>query len=561
MAPQPEQPVPDRNEWLPAMRELEARVARIEERLNLAPAAKVPPVPSAAPEAELAALAEGADAVPILGRALLGLAGAYVLRALTESHAVPQTPGVFGGILYAVFWLVWAARTPTGQRAKTIFYSLTSALVLGPLLWEATLRMRAITTVTAAAVLLVFTVFGLILSWRKNLLIVATIAVLTSVLTAASLLIGSQDVLPFAFLLLAMAAAVEVSACLDHWLSERWLTAAAADLVVLLSTYLVTNANGLPESYVPIPHPLLLAAQLALPAIYLSSTMVRTLLNGFTFTAFETAQLGLAFLLAMGGGMRLASDPHIVQVLAALCLGCAEACYGAAHRLQGRNLQTFAGFGFLLLLAGTRLAIPVDPAWAAWSLLAVAFLAAGRPALAWHGCFFLLSALAASGALAQATKLVLGAGDSGGTLAPLLGETAAAVACYAISLHRKLPGRLLAVALSGAAFWMAAGIGATALTWSYHGLFGALAPHAYCATLRTAVLAWGAVLLAWAGKSWKRHELPSLVYVVVGLGAYRLLLVDLRQDGKAAIVLSLLIYGAALMLLPHFMPRRPLQAK
>ena len=30
------------------------------------------------------------------------------------------------------------ARIPAGRRAETVLYSLTSALVLGPLLWEST---------------------------------------------------------------------------------------------------------------------------------------------------------------------------------------------------------------------------------------------------------------------------------------------------------------------------------------------------------------------------------------------------------------------------------------
>ena len=34
------------------------------------------------------------------------------------------------------------------------------------------------------------------------------------------------------------------------------------------------------------------------------------------------------------------------------------------------------------------------------------------------------------------------------------------------------------------------------------------------------------------------------------LGAYRLLVLDLHQDRKAALFLSLLVYGGALMLLP-----------
>jgi hypothetical protein len=83
--------------------------------------------------------------------------------------------------------------------------------------------------------------------------------------------------------------------------------------------------------------------------------------------------------------------------------------------------------------------------------------------------------------------------------------------------------------------WLTAGIAAGALG----------------ATLRTGVLAATALLLAWAGSRWNRLELSRLIYPVMIAGAYRLVMEDLHQDRKAALFLSLLLYGAALMLLPR----------
>ena len=62
------------------VRELESRVARLEERF--APA--IIPAPIAAPDLDVA-ISGTAGAIPALGRSLLGLAGAFLLRALTES--------------------------------------------------------------------------------------------------------------------------------------------------------------------------------------------------------------------------------------------------------------------------------------------------------------------------------------------------------------------------------------------------------------------------------------------------------------------------------------------
>src|ERR1019366_2620411 len=135
--------------------------------------------------------------VPVIGRALLGLAGALMLRALTEAGTFSPRMGVAVGLVYAMLWLVWAARTPAAHRLETALHGLTSVLVLSPLLYEATTRLHAISTWTAGALLLAFTLFGLAVSWRKDLLIVATFATLAGLGTSAALLWSTLDVLPF----------------------------------------------------------------------------------------------------------------------------------------------------------------------------------------------------------------------------------------------------------------------------------------------------------------------------------------------------------------------------
>ena len=126
------------------------------------------------------------DLLPLLGRALFGLAGAYALRSLTENSVISHGAGVAAGLLYAMFWLVLAARTPSERRLETALHGLTSALVLSPLLFEATARFQAISTWTAGLLLFAFTVFGFAVSWRKDLLIVATFATLAGLGTGGT---------------------------------------------------------------------------------------------------------------------------------------------------------------------------------------------------------------------------------------------------------------------------------------------------------------------------------------------------------------------------------------
>lgn len=549
------------------LRALANRVAYLEQMAGLEgagsapvsaePAADAGPQPGTPPDFAATAL------MPLIGRGLLGLSGAYFLRALTESGAVPPKAGVAAGLVYALAWLVWAARTPAARRVETAIYSFTAGLVLGPLVWEATLRFHAVSPGLAGAILVLFAAAGLAVSWRKGLLIVATIAALTSLLTAAGLLLATRDVLPFVFVFLALAAAFELSACLDHWLEERWLAAAAADLSVLLATWLVTNALGLPPAYAPIPHGGLLFAQIALVLIYLASTIVRTLVRGVSFTPFEIAQCAAAFAIGLGGGLRLSGQAHVVGAIA---LGCAAACYfvsfAVLERHGGRNFKTYSTFGLLLTLAGTLISLPAAGAAALWAVLAVAcFWAAvffGRLTLKVHGALYLLLAVAASGALRQAGDFLLGTASWPGQAgyAVLLG-LASSVACYVLGHRGATPGLPLArFAVAGALAWLAAGTAAGLLTEVCQAWVEGDTGAAFCATLRTSVLAAAALLLAWSGGRWRKVELSRLIYPLMALAAYRLIYDDLHLERKAALMLSLLVYGAALIALPRLARQR-----
>jgi hypothetical protein len=533
------------------VRQLALRVAHIEQTLGIGVAALPAEPVAGAPERP-----HVGNLPYLVGRALLGLAGAYLLRALTESGTLPAAAGVAAGILYAILWLVWAARTPADERVEAALHSLTSVLVLAPLLWEATLRFHAVSTWAAGAILLSFTIFGLAISWQKDILIPATIATLAGLGTAASLLMATHDVLPFTLVFLAIGASVEASACLGHWLSERWLAASTADLSVLLATWLVTNERGLPASYAPIPHGWLLAVLVLLLAIYLSSTIVRTLLRGFTFTFFETLQCGFALAITLNGCLRLSvEDPRIAPAIGALGLLCAAGCYVVSFVLlaHGRNFYTYSTFGILLMLAAMRILLSPDAASAAWLAVAVACSWAGRSlgrfTLQVHGAIYLLLALACLGTLQQAAVALLGTGELTRTV--YIGFAAAAL-CYGLSAPSALR-----LGLACTAALLLSAIAGTGLTNVYHALSGVDASHSYCATLRTCVLVVGALLGAWAGTRWRRIELSRLIYPFMLLAGYRLLTDDLHQQRKAAAVVSLIVYGAVLMLLS----RRKTQAR
>ena len=563
--PQPEWGAPEWKALQDEVRELARRVAALEQRTGIAPAPREGPALSAANGAEpllshpLAAIPA---LLPMLGRSLLGLAGAYLLRALTEGGVFSARVGTAAGIAYALLWLGWAARSPATGRLKTAIGSLTAVLILAPLVWEAVARLHAIGPWMAAAILLAFAVFGMAISWRKNQLIVSTFATLAALGAGSALLLATQNVLPFTFLFLSIAAAIEASACLEHWLSERWLGALAADLAVLLATWLVTNERGLPPGYAPIPPAWLLTAQIALLLVYLTSTILRTLVRGLSITTFEIAQCAIAFVVGLSGGLRTA------PVTAAAMLVCSAACYAVSFLVlerQGRssrNSYTYATFGILLALCGSRIVLSATVAAWVWSALAISCIGVGgslmRLTLEVHGAIYLWLALAGSGALRESASLLLGAGLwPGERQAALWSGLAAAAAAYGLAIYfgreRSTARNVQAVhgAVAAGFFWLAAGIAAGALTGIYHAIFGADATHAYCATLRTATLAGCSLLFAWSATRWPRAEISFLVYPAMVLGAWRLVMLDLHEDRKGALFLSLLLYGAVLTALPR----------
>src|SRR3569623_147435 len=72
---------------------------------------------------------------PTLGKAMLGIAGAYGLRAIAEAGAVPRFAISAVAVAYAFGWLIWASRIALPLLPRVV-YASTSALILAPMLWE-----------------------------------------------------------------------------------------------------------------------------------------------------------------------------------------------------------------------------------------------------------------------------------------------------------------------------------------------------------------------------------------------------------------------------------------
>src|SRR5215469_11298712 len=133
------------------VRELEQRVAALESRqetINTTAAvtteSQLQPEPPAAPEILIPPLlrpmpprtASGSSAlntpaglIMVIGKAVLGIAGAYLLRAVAESGTAPKLAVVALAILYAGAWMAWAARVHATNRFAGLAYAVTSAII------------------------------------------------------------------------------------------------------------------------------------------------------------------------------------------------------------------------------------------------------------------------------------------------------------------------------------------------------------------------------------------------------------------------------------------------
>jgi hypothetical protein len=283
-----------------------------------------------------------AGALPVFGRALLGIAGAYLLRAAAESGTIPQLPVLIAAIVYAGAWLAWAFRTHTTNRFASVTY-VTVALILSPLLWESTVRFRFLWPGFTAAVLVAFVGVALVMAWRQNLQTIPWVATVAAVATTLVLLVATRDLVPFTAGLLAMALATEVVGCSGHRLSVRAVPAIAADFAVWLLVYLMTSLEGVPPEYQPATAPTITALCLALLAIYTASIGLRSFGLRHQLTIFEIAQGIVAFLLATFGMLR--ASPGSSTALGVFFLLLAMVCYwGVLSRFTADEQSETVGY-------------------------------------------------------------------------------------------------------------------------------------------------------------------------------------------------------------------------
>ena len=506
-------------------------------------------------------IAVAGGAFQVLGRAMLGIAGAYLLRAVAESTSLPKLGVAAIAIAYAMFWLVTATRAPVGAWFASATYACTSALILAPMLWELTLRFNVLPAAATAGVLGAFLCAATALGWQRNAASVFWVANVTAATAAVALSIATHEVLPFIAALLCMVLISEYATEHDRGPGIRYLAAAAADVVVWALIFIYSSPQATRANYPLLGTASLLAPGCILFAIYGVSVAVKTLLLRQKITAFDTVQTVIAFLLAAAGLLYFKPSGGAAW-LGFVCLVLSVASYTAVFAFFGqssdlRNYRVFSAWSAALLLAGCVLCLPPLGMAVCLGLAAVqaAFLGVrlSRPALEFHSLVYLLAAAIGSGLWEYCFSAFAGTLPGAPSLSVWL-VSICAILCYAVEKTRPdkrwtgqvfpLVTATLAVA-SMAALLVEGLMGVLGQMASS----GSLGPH-HLAFIRTLTICAAALALAFSGAHWRRVELTRIGYAALALVAAKLVFEDLRLGHLEFIAASIFLFAVTLIAVP-----------
>lgn len=523
--------------------------------------------------AEESPVGERWGAVPLLGRTLMVLGGAYLFRAVTESGVLPSVAGLGLGLVYALLWLGFADRAAgAGHHLSASFHGAAFALIAAPLTWEAASRFGVVSAVEGSVALAAVTGAALVVAWRRDLRAVAWLGSLAGLLAAWAFMGSVEPVLPSALVLVLIAVAADWTALGRGWLVLPWVTAAAADLTLAF----MAMGELLGEGGAGRDGPVLGLAVLLLVhfVLYAGSAAARALRPDWRVRWFDLLQLPAAALIGYGGAYVLARRlPALGIGLGVGSLLAGLLALEVARRLferRGERRSSYVYFswtGLVLVLGGTALLLPAAGRAVAWSLLAIglAFLASHHRSvtLGLHSWVYATAAAATSGLLLHAAHAF--AASAEGPWAPLPPAAWPVLAALAVAASLELPAespfwsrietRAVKLLLLAVLVWGAFGVVCGALAGPVAGVpggSGGEAPDpAALALLRMALVAGAALLLAWLGRFRRYREAAWLVYPVLVLGGFKLILEDFLLGRAAELFGALALYGAVLIVAPR----------
>lgn len=519
------------------------------------------PAPSViAPLPDLAVDSEIGFDLSLVGRTLIILGGAFLLRALTEGGVVPAAVGVAIGLLYAAGWSIHSLRTAV-SRGSAAWNGVATALIALPLIFEATKKFHLFGPWSSALALLGVTAVMFVLIWRRQLEGLAWTFSLMALVLTPLLMLQTKSAVPFALYLTALGVAALWLGYRFEWTLIRWVVAFELDIVLFVLSFLAaTNQlDGVSPAVVIVVDCVAFAA-------YLSSFAVRTLIRQREAVPFEIAQTLALLAAGFGGAIWVAASRSTLEVpLAAVMIALGAASYAVSFAFIPRRFATPRNFVFYSSLA--LMLIVVGGAFTShgqWGSILFAALALTcgilavrfrKSSLVLHAAVYLFSGFVGAGLVQLAFRSLVLKVENGWPL-PEAGTMVLLIACLVAAGIRPIErqgsfelwtaGKVMILAELG---W----IGATLLMSTLGLMFldDAGTDPAFVATARTAVLAGLTVLTAWASRFTTFSPGRFLCNPLMMALGVKLVWEDFRVGRPGTLFVSLAIVGVALILTPR----------
>lgn len=532
-----------------------AKAAAAAPRAGAAPAegsrteAAATPVPAVHPDVT--------RSVPLVGKLLLVLAGAYVLRAASEGGQIPVAAGAAAGLAYALVWLFLADRAGRRGRAWDAgFHAVASAVVAFPLVVESMLRFRLVSPPAAACVVGALGAAGLLSATRRRTSPLAWVYALGAVAAGSLVSLQPAGAVPGAVLVVLVATATRWIARVRGWTGLAWVPGLAADAAVFTLTSMTLG----PRAAVPV------GAALAVQALFVATELggVSAFLLALRrrLEAFDVVQTAAALAIGVRGAASVVEATGTGRAaLGAVGLTLGLVAYVVAFRVVRRDdrgaFYWFTTVAFALVVLGSFgvLEHPSVP----WSVLAVLTAAVGsrrgRIMASLHGAAYAAAAIAESGLVGHAAAAWTSKAPGALGLPMALALAATAVVAWLPTRTDNpywrglgvLP-RLLCVALL-----VVAGGGAVV------GLLAGLLPRggeggpdlALLSALRTGVISLATVAVAWVTRRGGLRPGAWFVVPLLAIVPIKLLVEDLPRGRAATLAISFVLYGSALLAAPR----------
>ena len=497
----------------------------------------------------------------LVGRSLLILAGAFLLRALTEAGTLATGTGVVLGLAYAASWIVAAAMAAgKGARGSAGFFAVCAALIADPLIFEASTEFSVLSPTGSAVTLAFMTAVGLVVASRWRLQESAWVFVVGAMVSGATLAVVRPPGEAATAVLVALGLAAMWLAGRHEWEFLRWLTAVGADVGVLRLTAMATAPGG-PHGIDPPNVHLVVVLQVALLLGYVGSSSARALRGQRPMRLFDFLQTAAVWAIGWGGAVQLArADDSGIRGLAMFALVVGFAAYagafGVVEKRQGRKPSFFylSSLGLALVLLGLPGA--VGPASAVvWAVLGLIAAAIGsqwdRVTLRAHAVMLLSAAWIVSGVAAEAAAdLGNGSGVDSVPNADAMVVALLTVATTAVVLlARRLKTSGWAQRLPLTALLVMSGMVLAATIVSVAARVGP-GSESWMGTVALSALTIAAAVVA---SRWGVREAGWIVYPLLALTGLRVVLTDLASGRTEVFVIALAAYGAAMILSPRLL--------